>query len=216
MSIFNKKKIVICGSGGHAMSTYGLIKSISEYEIIGFLDDTKQEGEIIVDKLSVIGKISQCKDILPLNVFLAHGIVGDLNLDFRSKLYRDLKTQGYNFPKLIHPKSTVDSGVTISDGTQIHANAVIRFGSVIDENVLINSSSIVEHQCKIGKNSVLSPGALLCGKVVIGEKVFIGANSTILQNLDIENNVIVGANSLILRNIPSYEKVYGIVKNEDT
>ena len=76
MSIFKKKKIVICGSGGHAISTYGLIKSISEYEIIGFLDDEKQEGEIIVDKLSVIGKISQCKNTVPLNVFWRTELLG--------------------------------------------------------------------------------------------------------------------------------------------
>jgi sugar O-acyltransferase (sialic acid O-acetyltransferase NeuD family) len=206
----NIKEIVICGSGGHGLSTMALLASQAQYKVIGFLDDTKPIGLEIVEGIRIIGGIRNCGEFLSTSTFLALGIGGPWPLEQRTDIYKLLIDKGFSFPALVHPTAVIDSNVLLSNGVQIHANATIRYGTRIGANALINTGAIVEHGCTIGENSVLSPRSLICGNVKVGARTLIGAGAVVLQDLSIGSDVLVGASSLILDNLEDNSYFRGV------
>ncbi len=204
------KEIVICGSGGHGLSTLALLRSQPQYKVIGFLDDTKPIGLEIVDGIRIIGDIRNCGEFLPASTLLALGIGGPWPLKQRTEIYNLLIDKGFSFPELIHPSAVIDTNVLLANGVQIHANATIRYGTRIGANTLINTGAIVEHGCTIAEDSVLSPRALICGNVQVGARTLIGAGAVVLQDLSIGSDVLVGASSLILNNLQDNSYFRGV------
>lgn len=206
----NAIEVVICGSGGHGLSTLALVGSLPQFRVIGFLDDTKPIGLEVVDGLRIIGAIDTCEDFISKATFLALGIGGPWPLKPRAEIYIKLRNKGFLFPQLVHPSAVIDSNVLLSSGVQVHANATIRYGANIRENTLINTGAIVEHGCEIGESSAVSPRALICGNVTVGARTLIGAGAVVLQDLKVGSDVLVGASSLILSDIPDDSYFRGV------
>jgi sugar O-acyltransferase (sialic acid O-acetyltransferase NeuD family) len=204
------KSIVICGAGGHGLSTLALLSAQPQFKVVGFLDDTKPVGHVVSGGLSVLGGIRNCEEKIPRSTYLALGIGGPWPLKPRAEIFTMLSEKGFVFPELVHPSAVIDSNVFLAHGVQVHANATIRYGSNIGANVLINTGAIVEHECKVGESSVLSPKSLICGKVTIGARTLVGAGAVVLENLDVGSDVLVGASALVLNNLENFSYFKGV------
>ena len=204
------KNIVICGAGGHGLSTLALVRAQPQFKVVGFLDDTKPVGHVISEGLSVLGGIQNCEEKIPRSIYLALGIGGPWPLKPRAEIFTMLSEKGFIFPELVHPSAVIDSNVFLASGVQVHANATIRYASNIGANVLINTGAVVEHECNVGESSVLSPKSLICGKVKIGARTLIGAGAVVLEKLNIGSDVLVGASSLVLKNLEDFSYFRGV------
>lgn len=127
----------------------------------------------------------------------------------RRKVYTYLKSRSFNSFNAIHPKATIASKVSLSEGITIMAGSLINPLAFIGKGVIINTGAIIEHECEIGDFVHIAPGAAIAGNVSIGKNSFIGANATIREGMIIGENVIVGAGSVIVKNIPDNAIIYG-------
>ena len=83
------KKILIFGSGGHAKVIYSEIIKDKNLEFLGFVDEAKKKGEIIISEKNTyynLGKISEV--IKKKNDF--KGIIGIGSNFIRKKVYEDI------------------------------------------------------------------------------------------------------------------------------
>ena len=127
---------------------------------------------------------------------------------------------------VIHPNTTIKSGVVIGENCEIGPNAYIREGCVLDDNVKIGSfveikktkvgkGSKVPHlsymgDCEIGKNVNIGCGTITCNydgaekhKTKIGDDSFIGSNVNLVAPVNIGKNVVIAAGSTITEDVPS-------------
>lgn len=204
------KEIVLIGGGGLARILLDLIRTLSEYEIVGILDSQLKVGQVI-QGVSVLGSDDLLAKLYADNVKNACVAVGSIKAGNRRKmLYEKARRIGFTMPSLIHPQAIISKNTEIQDGVCIMAGTIIQTGSSIGENVLIYSGAIVEHDCQIERNSHICPGAILAGGCIIGKNSFIGAGATVIQGIKTGSDVTVGAGSVVISDVPDGVTVKGV------
>jgi len=126
---------------------------------------------------------------------------------------------------VIHPNTTIKSGVIIGEDCNIGPNAYIREGCKLSNNVKIGSlveikkaiigeGSKVPHlsyigDCEIGKKCNIGCGTITCNydgknkhKTIIGDDCFIGSNVNLVAPVTIGNHSIIAAGSTITDDVP--------------
>lgn len=127
---------------------------------------------------------------------------------------------------VIHPNTTIKSGVKIGENCEIGPNAYIREGSELADNVKIGSfveikkahigkGSKVPHlsyigDAEIGEKCNIGCGTITCNydgfnksKTIIGNNSFIGSNTNLVAPVTLGDNTFVAAGSTITNDVPS-------------
>jgi len=203
------KKIVLLGAGGHCKVIIDIIRSCSDYEIIGIT--SKDNGKSKVYDIPIIGSddlLKECRESGVDYAFIALGALADRQI--RNKLFNMLKDLGYKIPTLIHKTAIVSKHASIGEGTCVMPGAIINSGVCIGKNCIINSGAVIEHDCVIGDNTHISPNVSIAGGVKIGNDTHLGIGSTVIESLNIGCNVTVGAGSVVVHNIKNNVVAVGI------
>jgi sugar O-acyltransferase (sialic acid O-acetyltransferase NeuD family) len=203
------KKIVLVGSGGHALSVIDSIQSKGEYEIVGITELGDLVGETVLG-YKVIGNDAMLKSVFDNGVNHAFVTVGSIrNTSLRQKLFYMLKDKKFILPAILDSSSNIGSDVWFGEGVYIGKNAVVNAKSSVGDMAIINTGAIIEHGCFIDEFTHIGPGAVMCGDVKIGAHTHIGANATAIQGVNIGDNSIIGAGSIVLHDVPSKVIAYG-------
>lgn len=127
---------------------------------------------------------------------------------------------------VIHPNTTIKSGVKIGENCEIGPNAYIREGCELADNVKIGSfveikkahigkGSKVPHlsyigDAEIGEKCNIGCGTITCNydgfnksKTIIGNNSFIGSNTNLVAPVTLGDNTFVAAGSTITNDVPS-------------
>ncbi len=190
------KNVVIIGAGGHGKVIADIVVKSGD-NVVGFLDDSKDVGDVIIEKFTVIGKVEDCEKLQQENKNLFF-VIAIGNNYVRKEIFEKYKL---NYYTAIHPTAVIGMGVHIGTGTVIMANACINSSAKIGNNCIINTGTIIEHDNIIEDNVHVSPNATLCGTVKVGEYTHIGAGSIIKNNISIVDNSIIGAGAVVVKNI---------------
>jgi sugar O-acyltransferase (sialic acid O-acetyltransferase NeuD family) len=191
-----KKKILIIGTGGHAVSCIDVIKSSKEFDIYGLIAKSKSENSKIIGT-KIVGTDKDLEKLFKRikHAFIAYGDIKSFKK--RLTLYNKLKKIGYKLPTIISKFAYVSQNAIIEEGTIVMHGAFVNSGSKIGKNCIINSKSVIEHDVVIGNNSHIAPSAVICGSVKIGNNIIVGAGSVVKDKIKILSNSIVGANSFL-------------------
>ncbi len=203
------KKIVLIAGGVQSKVIIDIIKSSTNYEIVGITDPNPKLDNVL--GIPILGDDKVLYELYESevkNAFICIGALG--NSHFRNNIYTKLKDIGYNLPVLIHNSASVSPYATIGEGTCVMPGAVINAGANLGSNCIINTNSVVEHDCIIGDNVQISPSAALAGGVKIGNNSFIGIGSSVIQEIEIGSNVIVGAGAVVIDNVPDNVVAVGV------
>ena len=126
---------------------------------------------------------------------------------------------------VIHPNTTIKSGVKIGENCELGPNAYIRENCELGNNVKIGNfveikktkigdNTKVPHliylgDCEIGKNGNIGCGTITCNydgknkhKTIIGDNAFIGSNVNLVAPVNIGDNVLIAAGSTITDDVP--------------
>lgn len=145
--------------------------------------------------------------------------IEDMNSTY---IYDDVEIGG---DTIIHPNTTIKSGVKIGKNCEIGPNSYIRENCNIADNVKIGSfveikkatigkGTKVPHlsymgDCEIGKKTNIGCGTITCNydgvnknKTVIGDNVFVGSNVNFIAPVVIEDNALIAAGSTINKDVP--------------
>jgi sugar O-acyltransferase (sialic acid O-acetyltransferase NeuD family) len=193
--IIKNMKIAIIGAGGHAKEVY---QSILHQEAVDTIDGFFVEPEFVTEGASLYGLPIKSLEELDTDRHMIHIAVG--NIEFRSRMYQNLKEFGFHFANVIDSRSNI-SNSTLGEGVYVAPGSQITADAKIGNCVIVNTGSIISHDCEIHDFCNISPGSVLCGDVRVGEKSLIGAGSVIREKVWIRDNVILGMGSIVTKNI---------------
>lgn len=203
-----KKKILLIGAGGHALSVIDVVERQDKYGIIGLVGLSEEVG---VFKLGypVLGNDDDLKKIFS-KCERAIITIGQISSSIpRENMYSLASNIGFKFPSVASPLAYVSQHARIGLGTIIMHGAIINAGATVGNNCIINSKALIEHGCKVGSNCHVATGAILNGDVDIGSGSFIGSGSVIQQGIKIGANVVVGMGLFVRQDIPDGLHFYG-------
>lgn len=212
---------IILGGGQHAKVCIEILENKEEFNIVGIVDSNKNSesykkyGYFILDidedwLLSHTYKTSYFSNFQDISIVVKNLVIGFgsiLKSVKRQNTFEKFKKAGYNFPNIIHDKSSIENSVEMGEGNQIMAGAIISSDAKLGNNCIINSGAIVSHNCLLGDNVHLTPGVILAGSVSIGNNSLIGMGVTVANNIKIGENVIINNGCNIYTDVPDNSHV---------
>ena len=207
-----KIKVLIIGSGSNSKMILSEIINSDNYECIGFIDENKKKGHLVMTvgqtKYRIIGNIDDIKNFNNKNLF---GIIG-IGINYKRKKVAELinkKYKNFKWVSIISKNCHIHKGVKVGDGSFIVTGTIINNGTIIGKHCLINTSSSIDHDNFFDDFSSTGPGVITGGLVKVGNSSHIGMGSVIKQNISIGKNTLIGAKSLVLKNCLINTVYYG-------
>lgn len=170
-------------------------------------------------QLGILTKVLQMR----INTeFMKHGVtIEDTNTTY---IYDDVEI---GMDTVIHPNTTIKSGVIIGEDCEIGPNSYIREGCKLANKVKIGSfveikkaiigeGTKVPHlsymgDCEIGEKCNIGCGTITCNydgfnksKTIIGNHSFIGSNTNLVAPVTLGDNTFIAAGSTITDDVPEY------------
>lgn len=198
-------EIIIYGSGGHARVVADVIKRTDEHQIVGFIDDTRNENGVCMD-YPVYNTL--CDKHLG---GIVAGIVAVGDNWARACIVNKIiqKIPQFQFVTAVHPSAQIGLGVKIGEGTVVMPGVIINSDTVIGRHCILNTSSSIDHDCKVEDYASIAPGVVLGGNVTIGTGSAIGLGAKIIHRIGIGQNTVIGAGSLVTKSLPDNIVAYG-------
>lgn len=194
------KDFAIYCSGGYGREIACLIKEINEvdpqWNLIGFIDDTKDIGTPVSHYGKVIGGIKELNNYPEkLAITIANGNPHDLKM-IRERIIND----NVYFPNIIAPGFYIADPETFSigEGNIIGYGCAVTCDISIGNFNILNSDIVMGHDTKLGDFNVLMPDIRISGRVTIGNENLIGVRSTIVERMKVGNQVVLGAGCVLI------------------
>ena len=170
-------------------------------------------------QLGILTKVLQMRINTEL---MKHGVtIEDTNTTY---IYDDVEI---GMDTVIHPNTTIKSGVIIGEDCEIGPNSYIREGCKLANKVKIGSfveikkaiigeGTKVPHlsymgDCEIGEKCNIGCGTITCNydgfnksKTIIGNHSFIGSNTNFVAPVTLGDNTFIAAGSTITDDVPEY------------
>lgn len=196
-------KIVILGSGGHALAVWDACVSAG-FTPIGFVDPA--EGLSRVSGLWVASSVSGI-DFSTVEVALGVG-----NNYSREQSLVELLQQHpeVRLPAIVHQTAWVSPNALLHPGSVVMAHASVGPFAVAGRGSLLNTGASLNHESKLGDFASLGPGAHTGGQVVIGARTMVGLNAGILQGISVGADTVIGGQSLVRTDIPAETLAFGV------
>ena len=192
-----KEKIVLIGGGGHAKVVIDAIKKEGKFDIYGIVDPVLARGTSVMG-ISVLGSDDELENIFAKKVKYASIGIGSIdNSEARKRIYRNLKSIGFELPAIKHPSASIGEHVLLGEGTFVAAGAVINPSVKIGKNAIVNTRASIDHDCEIGDFVHIAPGATLSGGVRVGDETHIGTGANVVQYRTIGKECMIGAGRTI-------------------
>ena len=205
------KKIAILGTGGFARELATLIQDInkqkSTFELLGFVDNSKEKGTII-NGYTVIGNdedINSTTEEIGLVLAFGDPII---KIKVKNKFTNPL----ISFPTLIHPSVIIgdEKFVKIGEGCTICAGCILTTNIVVKNYVTLNLQCTVGHDTIINDYAAFMPSCNISGEANIAEGVYCGTGVKIINQTSVGEYSIIGAGAVITKAIPAKCTAVGI------
>lgn len=185
------------GANGHG-KVVAEIAELNNLQIDAFIDDNVDLKYIL--NYPVLHEVPLIKN--NSNVIISIG--NNVN---RRKIVEEYKN--FNFPILIHPKTSISKRSIINEGTVIMAGVSINLEVIIGKHCIINTNASIDHECIIEDFVHISPNVALAGNVFVGEGTHIGIGVSVIPGITIGKWCTIGAGAVIIKDIPDGSKVVG-------
>lgn len=187
-----KKKIILIGFGGHAMSCISVLKKLSNYKVCGYIDHVNKNFYLTYlgsdANLSVVRKKFS-------NALISIGQIKSYKK--RLYIYKKLKKLKFKLPVIKSKSSIIRDDCKIDEGSIIMEKVFINTNVTIGKNCIINTGSIIEHGATIGNNCHISTGVIINGDAIIKDNTFIGSGTIVNNGITVKKNTVVPSGSLI-------------------
>ena len=205
------RKLVILGGFGIGM----IAASIAEqqgYEVVGFLNDNKETGELVgrFRKYPVIGSSGDIHQYIARehDVFVAY--VGLQSEMVTLQKVIDLDIPMKHLATLIHPTACYDeSFCEIGHGVLMAPYVQLSTGVRISDQCILLGNSFVGHNSTLEYRAHLATNSVVGANVNIGTGVHIGSNATIREYVNIGSCALIGAGAVVLNDVPPNAVVVG-------
>ncbi len=195
-------KVVIIGAGGHGKEIAWNIRQMNavspSYEILGYCDDEKTAGEIVLGA-PVLGTLEQVAHTYGSNLLYICGVAKN---KVRPALVARAEKAGWTPTSVIHPSAVIAEDVQIGPGTYIAAGCYVGPGARLAPHALVNVIASVGHDVTLEEHTQICPGVKLSGGSKIGRGTFIGSNSVVAPGVEVGEWSTLSAATFAAADIP--------------
>jgi sugar O-acyltransferase (sialic acid O-acetyltransferase NeuD family) len=196
-------KLVIVGAGGFGKEVAWLARRCGK-EVVGFLDDTPEKQNLILNEVPVLGPITLYEQYLECDFILAIG-----NPRAKEKIVRDKLQKVRKFATLIDPSALVGENILLGEGVIICANSILTVNIKIGNHSVINLNTSIGHDVVVGAYATIAPNVALSGNLQIGNCVEIGTNAALRERLHIGDGAMIGMGAVVTKDVYSNHVVVG-------
>ncbi len=204
-----KKKIIIYGTHGLGRELEMILSGLTEWDLIGFFDDTIPVGTAIgLKKLQTLD-LEETLNVSFSNekIYVAIAVADPKG---KKKLFEKLeKFQNVIIPTIIASTAIISPDAVIGCGTIIGHFCILGPNTKLGKGVLMNSKAAIGHDTVVEDYCTFLTSTNISGNVTIGSESFFGDQSFVLEKKTIGNNVKVGAGSRVFTNVPDGWSVFG-------
>jgi sugar O-acyltransferase (sialic acid O-acetyltransferase NeuD family) len=215
------KEIIIIGAGGHAAEIdeyilYNQKSGISDYSVIGFLDDNPLSYNKYCFSAPFLGNIQE--HCIRKDVFY---VIAIANIEYRKPIVNRFLNEQATFCTIVHNTSYVSPSAKIGVGVVLAPYANVGPNAVIGDFTLVNARASIGHDSTIGLNNFISPNVSFSGNTMVGDDNLFGINSATIPGIQIGSRNKVAAGMIVDKNIEDdsvvfhrfKEKVIAILKS---
>ena len=166
-------RIALVGAGPLGLNVAGLIQSLPNYHLVGFIDD--KEGP--VGGVDVVGNDSVLDDLLRTGIRELVVCIGDSQR--RVAIGLELRNRGFLLPTVMHPAAQLGVGSRVGGGSIILPGAVILPEAEIGEFCVIEAGSFVGHHARVGDGTLVGARAVVGNRTTLGDSVIIGMGANV-------------------------------------
>jgi len=202
-----KKEIFIYGAGGLGCEVLSMVRSMPEWTVAGFVDDTIVAGKHVLGV-----EVKGGAQFLESLDRLAHVVLAFGDPAVKQRIASTIQNQNLVYPVLIHPRALAQdlSSINIGAGSIITAGTVLTTKITIGGHVLVNLNSTIGHDCSIGDYCSIMPGVNIAGGVWMDEGVLIGSGSNVRNKVRLGKGSTVGMGSVVIGDVKDYTTVAGV------
>ena len=199
-----KRDLVIVGAGGFGREIMWLAQDIGEFNLLGFIDDSKKAGTQI-SGVEVLGGVADSLKWAHAEFVVAVGAPRT-----RQIIVNKLEASGVKkFATLIHPSVKKSQSVVIGEGSMICAGTILTVDIQLGKHNIINLNCTVGHDCQFGDYCTIAPIAAISGNVTMGALVEVGTGAAIRQGAQLEQGSLLGMGAVLTKNISSNQIFVG-------
>ena len=165
--------IILYGGGGFSRIAIDILQMSHAYRVYGIVD-IKYPRLKDVAGIPVIGGDEELEGLYDQGYHkIFNGVGVNVGQYWRKEPYEKLRSYGFEFPNIIHPKAILEPSVSLGEGNLICAGAIIGAGVQLGNNCVINAGAIISHDSIISDNCHIASGAVLAGIVSVGENTLV-------------------------------------------
>lgn len=196
-------RVVILGAGGHGKEIAWNLRQMNavkpEFEIIGYCDDAKPAGEIVLG-LPVLGTPEQVAARFGGDLGYICGVAKN---KMRPALVARAEQAGWSPVSVIHPSAVIAEDVEIGAGSYIAAQCYVGPGARLARHTLVNVIASVGHDVVLEEHTQICPGVKLSGGAIIREGAFLGSNAVVAPGVEVGAWSTVSATAFLSENVPA-------------
>jgi len=167
-------RVLIYGSKEFALTVAELARHCG-YEVVGMIDDFNSGP-------GTLGCFDVVKAKFPPSEYAIAVAIGYSNISGRWQAWKRVRADGYQAPRLVHPRAYVADTAFLGEGCMIMAGAIVDVRAEVGALGVVWPGACINHDTKIGANTFVSPNATICGSVEIGPHTFVGAGASIADH----------------------------------
>ncbi|WP_285906064.1 acetyltransferase [Pseudodesulfovibrio pelocollis] len=204
-------RVVIVGSGGHALVVADILAASPDAVPLGFIDREPRPGAAEDLGLPLLGSEEDLPAIPHDAVVVA---IGDNRV--RMAVADRLVAGGETLASAIHPSAVISPTASIGPGCVVCAGVVVGPGATVGRNSILNTGCTVDHHCALGEHVHIAPGVNLAGGVTVGHGAFVGIGASVIPGVTIGEWAVVGAGAAVIRDVGAGRSVVGVPARERT
>lgn len=205
-------KILLWGAGSQARLLAAMIKEQGLGRISAVFDDagdqTVSAGVPGVDK-PILTTLDDLRKAVAEATHICVAIGNHFGMARHTIAFK-LREQGLSDLKIIHSRTTLDTGLDLGAGCVVMPGVTVNKFVTIGADTILNTGATIDHECRIGTGCHIMGAAALAGRVTVEDFATIGTNATILPDVTIGRGAYVGAGAVVTRSVDSNIIVAGV------
>lgn len=203
--------LVIIGAGGFGREVAWLVEDLNRerarWELLGFLDESKELHGKAINGYPVLGDLSWAKRQGSGGV-AAVCAIGDPKA--KRRLVEEARRADLWFATLVHPSVTMSGRVELGKGVIVCAGCILTVDIRVGNYVTLNLGCTVGHDAQINDYTTLFVRVDLAGRTIVGEGCLLGSKTTVIQGVTVGARSTIGAGAVVTRDIPPHCTAVGV------
>ena len=192
------RKLVILGAGAQGQNIHDVCTDLG-VEVVGFLDDTKAQGEI-VNGVPVLGGFDAMTR--PELIAGAEYLVGLGDNVIRRRLSDEIEKHGGKLASVVHPSCFISPSAEIGNAVFISGFSRVMANARIGRNALIEGHCTIGNDCVLEDDVACGPGCMLIHGSRIGKAASLGTGTVVIGPARVGSHSVIGAGATVLTDIP--------------